>query len=144
MSHEFPSAAWTAAFKDAINANDVYAKHAADWTHGSVALVCSKEPALGIDDDVVMVLDTHQGRCREATYATGLGAADAAAFVIVAPYERWREVIGGTIDPIKGMMQGRLKLTKGHLPTMLKYVESSRALVTSAAKVPTTFRQAGA
>lgn len=139
MAHTFPSPEWTAAFAEAINMNEVYARHAADWTHGSVALVCAKDPARGIDDDAVMTLDTHQGRCRSASLTKGLASADRAAFVIVAPYERWREVIAGSIDPIKGMMQGKLKLTKGHLPTMLKYVESSRALVTSATKVPTTF-----
>ena len=45
----------------------------------------------------------------------------------------------GMHDPIKAMMQGKLKLTKGHLPTMLKYVESSRQLVVSATMVETSF-----
>ncbi|MCS6798663.1 MAG: SCP2 sterol-binding domain-containing protein [Myxococcota bacterium] len=138
---DFPSAEWAAAFRDAINDNPVYAKHAADWTHGSVALVCHAEPAVGLHEDAVIVLDTHQGRCRDASFAMGRQAAERADFVIEASYERWREVLAGRIDPIKGMMQGKLRLTKGHLPTMLKYVESSRALVSSAARVPTRFRE---
>ena len=66
--------------------------------------------------------------------------ADAAAFVIVADYARWKSVIKKELDPIKGMMQGKLKLTKGHMPTIVKYVQSSRELVETTAKVPTKFR----
>jgi hypothetical protein len=36
-------------------------------------------------------------------------------------------------------MEGKLKLTKGHLPTMIRFVESSRQLVMSASRVPTEF-----
>ena len=52
---------------------------------------------------------------------------------------RSREVIEGRLDPIKGMMEGKLKLTRGHLPTMIRFVEASRQLVVSAAHVPTRF-----
>ncbi len=60
--------------------------------------------------------------------------------MIVAPYARWKEVIKRELDPIKGMMQGKLKLTKGHMPTMVKYVNSSRELVNTTANVATKFR----
>ena len=48
-------------------------------------------------------------------------------------------LVQGNPDPIKAMMQGKRKLTKGHLPTMLKYVESSRQLVVSATREPTRY-----
>jgi len=140
MAHEFPSAEWTAAFKDAINANEVYREYGKPWTFGSVAMVVTADPSLGLDDDYGIFLDVHEGVCREATYLQGIAPLNEAAFVIVAPYARWKDVIEGRLDPIKGMMEGKLKLTKGHLPTMIRFVESSRALVTSAAKVPTLFR----
>jgi hypothetical protein len=38
------------------------------------------------------------------------------------------------------MMQGKLKLTKGHMPTIVKYVQASKELVESTARVPTKFR----
>jgi len=38
------------------------------------------------------------------------------------------------------MMQNKLKLTKGHMPTIVRYVNSSRELVNTTAHVPTTFR----
>lgn len=142
MAHEFPSEAWTAAFKDAVNANEDYRKHGKPWTFGAVAMVVSKDPELGLDDDMGMILDVHEGECRGAQYVKGLAAVDEAPFVIVAPYARWKQVIDGELDPIKAMMEGKLKMTKGSLPTMLRFVESSKALVVSAAKVPTRFRDA--
>ena len=137
--YEFPSAEWTAAFKDAVNASDAYKKAGKDWTHGPVAMVVTKEPSLDLDDDMVMFLDVHEGVCRDARYEKGMQATEKAPFVIVATYDRWKDVIRGELEPTKGMLQGKLKLVKGHLPTMIRYVESSKALVESAAQVPTEF-----
>jgi len=86
-----------------------------------------------------MVLDVHQGECRGARYVEGVQDPEDAAFVIVASYACWKDVIEGKLDPIKGMMEGKLKLTRGHLPTIIRFVESSRQLVVSACKVPTNF-----
>jgi hypothetical protein len=36
-------------------------------------------------------------------------------------------------------MQGKLKLTRGHLPTIIRFVEPSRLVVAGARKVPTDF-----
>lgn len=139
MTHPFPSEAWTLAYKDAVNANAAYRTAGKDWKHGPVAFVVTKDPARGLADDVGMILDVEGGECRGTKYVSGMASVEGAPFIIVAPYERWREVIRGEIDPIQGMMQGKLKLTKGHLPTMLRFVESSRQLVNSASKVPTQF-----
>ncbi len=138
--HDFPSDAWTQAFAAAVNDNEVYRTHGKAWTFGSVAMVVEADPSLGIDDAQGMILDVHEGSCRGAQYVTGMDAVQEAPFVIVAPYARWKQVINGDLDPIKAMMEGKLAMKKGHLPTMLRFVQSSRALVTSATAVPTKFR----
>ena len=139
MALLFPSPEWTAAYKDAINQNPTYKTAGKDWTHGVVAMVVRAEPALGIAEDTAMWLDVHQGACRECRLVPA-AEAQAAAFVIVADYARWKQVIKKELDPIKGMMQGKLKLTKGHMPTIVKYVNASRELVESTARVATKFR----
>lgn len=139
MAHRFPSEEWTQAYKDAVNNNGAYRTAGKEWTFGSVAMVISKDPSLGIDDDVGMILDVSEGQCHGTEFVKGMHRVQGAPFIIVAPYSEWKTVITGGLDPIKGMMQGRLKLTKGHLPTMLRFVESSRQLVNSAAQVPTDF-----
>ncbi len=135
----FPSPEWTAAYKDAINGNAAYKTAGKDWTHGVVAMVVKADAAIGIPEDTAMWLDLHQGVCRDCRLTTSADAQNA-AFVIVADYARWKQVIRKELDPIKGMMQGKLKLTKGHMPTIVKYVNASKELVESTARVPTKFR----
>ena len=139
MGIRFPSPEWTAAFADAINANEGYAKHGAGWTHGKVAYVVEERPELGIEGDTAMVLDLHEGKCRGATLTSAEAAEEEADFVIFAQYERWVEVLGGEVDPTKAMMQNKLKLEKGHLPTIVKYVLASKELVKSAEAIDTDF-----
>jgi len=139
MPFDFPSLEWASAYKDAINANEAYKTAGKDWTFGVVAMIVKADPALRIAEDTALWLDVHQGACRECKLISGADA-QAAAFVIVADYARWKQVIHKELDPIKGMMQGKLKLTKGHMPTIVKFVHASRELVESTSRVPTKFR----
>lgn len=139
MAYKFPSPEWTQAYMDAVNANEAYRKAGKPWTYGAVAMVIKADPSIGIDDDTGMVLDVHEGVCRGTKYVQGLDAVQDAPFIIVAEYARWKQAVQGEVDPIKAMMEGKLKLVKGHLPTMIRFVESSRQLVVSATKVPTEF-----
>jgi len=139
MSHIFPSPEWAAAYKDAINANPKYKEAGKDWTHGAVAMVVKADAKLGIEKDTGLWLDIDRGVCNECRIVTW-EEAQKAPFVIVADYARWKSVIKKELDPIKGMMQNKLKLTKGHMPTIVKYVTSQRELVETTANVPTKFR----
>jgi putative sterol carrier protein len=139
MVYDFPSPEWAAAYKDAINQNAAYKTAGKDWTHGPVAFVVKADPSIGIAEDTGMWLDVHQGSCRDCRIVSAKEA-EGASFVIVAPYALWKVVIRGELDPTKGMMQNKLKLTKGHMPTMVKYVTASKELVKSTEKVPTKFR----
>lgn len=139
MAYKFPSPEWTAAYEQAVNDNEAYRVAGKDWNFGPVAFVIQADPAVGIEADTGMILDVEGGRCRGTTYVQGLEAVEHCPFVIVGSYANWRTVLGGELDPTKAMMQGRLKLTKGHLPTMLRFVESSKQLVASATSVDTEF-----
>lgn len=138
MAHAFPSVDWTNAYKDAINASEGYKKAGKTWTHGAVAMVILAEPSVGIADDVGMLLDVAEGHCRSCKLITGVEA-EAAPFVIKASYAQWKKVLQKEVDPTKALMQGQLKLTKGHMPTMVKYVGASKELVEATALVPTKF-----
>jgi putative sterol carrier protein len=134
----FPSPEWCAAYKDAINANPAYRAAGKDWVHGPVAYVVTAQPSIGIAEDMAMWLDLHQGECR-ACRLVSRSEAEEAPFVIVASYARWKEVIRKELDPTKAMMQNKLKVTKGHMPTLVKYVTASKELVESTSRVPTQF-----
>jgi putative sterol carrier protein len=139
MALPFPSSRWALAYKDAINQNSLYRRSAAAWDQGAIALVCQAAPEAGVPVAVGMVLDLHHGECRAVIYTTDRAEIERAPFVIEASYGQWKSVISGENDPIKAMLQGQLKLSKGHLPTIIKDVEGSKQLVLSASKIDTEF-----
>jgi putative sterol carrier protein len=134
----FPSAEWCSAYKEAINVSPGYKAAAREWLHGPVAMVVTSDPGIGLEHDMAMWLDVHQGECRGCRLVSR-EEADGASFVLVAPYARWKEVIRRELDPTKGMMQNKLKLTKGHMPTMVKFVTASKELALATTRVPTQF-----
>jgi putative sterol carrier protein len=137
MAISFPSIEWVEEFKKQINSSEGYKKAGATWTAGPVALVISAKPEIGLNEDFAMVLDLHQGVCRDAKRVS-LEEAQKAPFCITSDYARWKQVIKKELEPVKGMMQGKLKL-KGDLPTIVRYVKASQELVECTTRVETKF-----
>lgn len=137
--HRFPSEEWAEAYKNALNHSKAYREACREWTFGNVAIIVQCDLSIGIEHDVGIIVDVHRGECRGAKFVECAGAPIDAGFVIAGSYQRWKDVIERGLDPIKALMEGKLKLRKGHLPTMIRFVESSRQLVATAARVPTEF-----
>ncbi|MBN2493926.1 MAG: SCP2 sterol-binding domain-containing protein [Deltaproteobacteria bacterium] len=137
MPIDFPSEEWTKAYKEAINNDPEYKTAGATWEAGPLAFVVSAEPAIGMEQDVAFVLDVHKGECRDA-YITEMDEAQKQPFVITGSYAQWKAVIKKELDPIKGMMQGKLKL-KGNLPIIVRHVKAAQVLVSNAARIDTRF-----
>jgi putative sterol carrier protein len=133
---EFPSEEWLKEYVQRINESEGYREAAATW-EGDVAYVIEAEPDKGVAGDTWAWLDLWHGECREGKLVTP-DEGEKARFVIRAPYSRWKEVIKKELDPVKGMMQGKLKL-KGDLPTIIRYVKAANELVNLAQTVPTEF-----
>ncbi|HEX9236005.1 MAG TPA: SCP2 sterol-binding domain-containing protein [Actinomycetota bacterium] len=134
---EFPSAEWLDVYVDRINGSAEYREAAATW-EGDISYVFEAEPDKGVPEEIWAWLDLWHGECRGARYGLPAEEGEKAKFIISAPYTRWKEVINKELDPIKGMMQGKLKL-KGDLPTIVRYVKAANELVNLAASVPTEF-----
>jgi putative sterol carrier protein len=139
VSQVFPSAKWADGFKQAINANDNLKHHANQWSQGPLALVVEANAAAGLEREMAIWIDLEAGACREACYLEADQARERAAFVIEADYELWKGILQGTTDPNKALMQWKLKLTKGPLPTVIKQVPALRELMVSASRVSTQF-----
>ena len=133
---EFPSEAWLAEYVQRINGSPEYREVAATW-EGDVSLVFEAEPDKGVPEDVWAWLDLWHGECRTGKLVPPADG-EKARYVIRAPYSRWKEVIRKELDPVKGMMQGKLKL-RGDLPTIIRHVKAANQLVTLAGTVPTEF-----
>ena len=140
--HAFPSTEWAAAYEAAINASADYRGASAEWTFGAVALVMLAAPAIGIPDDVAILLDLDRGMCRAAKL---LPRADAlqAPFILTAEYRYWKQIIKKELGPIAGIMQRKVAL-QGSLPIVVRFIKSAEALVDAATRVPTRFLDDGA
>ena len=139
MPHLFPSAAWADALKETLNGNALFGQKGKDWTHGALALVVEADASAGLERDMAVLLDLDAGACRGASYLEGDQARERAAFVIEASYDLWKEIFQGTLDPTKALMQWKLSLTKGPLPTIIKQISAVKEVMLSAAKVATRF-----
>ena len=132
----FPSEAWFGAFVDAINASEEYASYAADW-EGDVVIAIQAEPDHGVPQDVYGLLDLWHGGCRGGGLVDA-ARAETAEFLVRAPYSRWKDVILGELEPVKGLMQGRLNV-RGDLQKILRYVKATQELARLTRNVETTF-----
>lgn len=132
----FPSDEWLAIYRDRINGSAEYREAAATW-EGAIAFVFEAEPDRGVPEDLWAWLDLWHGQCRGARMVTP-EEGSRAPYVIRAPYTRWKEVLAGDLDPVKGMMQGKLKL-RGDLPTIIRHVRAANELVHLTSTVPTEF-----
>jgi len=137
MAYRFPSEEWITEYQKAINGSENYKNSGATWTAGPVSLVVNANPAVGIERDMGIWLDLHKGVCHEIMLVS-LEEAQKAPFVISGDYSRWKQVVLGELNPVQGMMQGKLKL-KGNLATIIRYVQASKDLVECASKVDTQF-----
>jgi putative sterol carrier protein len=134
--HEFPRDEWFRALAEAINASEPYRAAAADW-EGDIAFVIEADPDRGVPDDVWGYLDLWHGACRSARVIAPEEGAEA-AFTISATYRRWKDVVRGDLDPVRAMMQGKLRVS-GDLPKILRYVQAAHELVAICGIVPTRF-----
>jgi putative sterol carrier protein len=135
----FPSEEWLTEFVGKVNSSAEYAEAAATW-EGDLVFVYEKEPDKNVPEDLYAWLDLWHGKCRDAAQLDGPDdpRAKAARFTISAPYSRWKSVLKKELNPIKGMMLGKIKV-KGDLPTIVRYVKASNVLVDLTTTVDTQF-----
>lgn len=135
----FPSEEWLELYVGQINSSPEYADAAATW-EGDLVFVYEAEPDKNVAEDVYAWLDLWHGKCRDSARLEGPDdpRAKGAQFTISAPYSRWKSVVKKELDPVKGMMQGKIKV-RGDLPTIVRHVKAANVLVDLTSRVPTEF-----
>jgi putative sterol carrier protein len=137
MAAEIFTEDWAQLWNDAINDNADYKKAAAKW-EGAIGMVMTADPAMGIPSERVVVADLWHGDCRGAEASTS-DDLDDVPYIIKANPAAWKRVLSGKLDPIVGLMGGKLKLAKGGLFALLPYAKAAKELVVSAIAVDTSF-----
>jgi len=132
MAFVFPSDEWIKELGRLLNESESYERSARDWEGDFVFVV---EPDEGFEETAYLFLGLYHGK---STGGELLASEDEreAEFVIRAPYGVWRKVIDGELDPIRGMMTRRLKLS-GNLMKIMRYPKSAQEIVSCCAEVPT-------
>lgn len=125
---------WAQAWCRALNDSHAYRAAAATW-EGSVGLVMTRPEAA----PQAVLLDLWHGECRGARVAPAADVEAAAVYVIAAPRDTWKELLGGRASPLVALMSGKLRLTKGNMATLLPYANAAKELVASATLVETVF-----
>ena len=129
--HDVFSAAWVQAWATELASSEAYQKAAAAW-EGSIALQLT-DPAPGAP--AAVFLDLWHGECRQARPASGSDL-ETADYLLSGSTEVWRQVLAGQVEPIFGLMTGKLKLARGSLASLTPYMAASKELVAAATRVP--------
>lgn len=134
MSIEFATEAWVKALMAELNQSDAYAKAAKNWEGDFYFVVTAGE---GIAKDTYMYMDLWHGECREAYLVDDHGQ-KSPAFVMSAPLSTWRGVFEKKMDPIRGLVTGKLKL-KGNKMKVLKAPKAAIEMVECCSRIDTTY-----
>lgn len=137
MAAEIFTNDWAQLWSDRINDNADYKKAATRW-EGAIGLVMTTDAEMGIPDERIVIADLWHGDSRGAVAATQTEL-DEVPYLIQATPKVWKSVLGGSTDPIVGLMGGKLKLAKGSLFALLPYAKAAKELVRSASAVDTTY-----
>ncbi len=136
MPHEMFTHSWAMAWGEEIRANEAYREAARTW-EWPIVLTMKEDRELGVPERSVYA-DLFRGDCREARAATPADL-ESAPFVLAGEARNWKRVLDGELEPISGIMRGKLKLARGSLATLLPYVPAAKQLVVSATRVETLF-----
>jgi putative sterol carrier protein len=117
---------WATLFKDEVNKSSVYKSAAKGWKW-TVGLVVEAEPDKQFPEARGVVLDLYDGTARDIKVGTA-DDAQKSDFVISGSYSRWKQVATKELDATKGLLQGKLKLKKGDLPTIVRYTKASQEM----------------
>jgi putative sterol carrier protein len=120
----FPSAEWVEKFKDAVNSSKSYAESAKTW-EGDFLFGIKADGAL--KRDFFIYMDLYHGECRQAHVIEDPTSVKT-EFVYSGMYSNWLKLINKEIDPIKGLMTGKFKLT-GNMAKVMRYVRAAKELV---------------
>jgi putative sterol carrier protein len=129
--------AWARACCEQLHESEAYRTAAAEW-EGSIVLALAADPAQGVPEERRVFIDAHRGTCRGAHMASDEELAQA-TFVFSADVGSWRRLLGGELEPVAAVMQGRLRLVRGGLFALARFAQAAREMVAGAARAGGSF-----
>jgi len=134
---EIFSAEWARQWCRAIHHSEPYRRAAVGW-EGCIVFVMSADADMGVATPRAVFLDLHDGDCHDGRLA-GDDEHAAALFVLRATPAVWRRVLRRDMEPIWGLMSGKIELAKGSIAQLVPYTRAAKELVQAAAALPASF-----
>lgn len=137
MAGEIFTGEWARDWCREINDSEAYREAAESW-EGGVVLCVQADPSYGLDEPRAVYVDLWHGECREARAATEEDREEAPYVIAADPYS-WKKVLNGEMDPISGLMRGKMKLERGSVVELARYVTAAKELVRAATRVEAAY-----
>jgi putative sterol carrier protein len=106
MAIKFPSDEWIKELSKKLNASESYAQVAASWEGDNIFIIL---PDADYADTAYLYINLQHGKAFDARQLKSLDE-QKALFTTSAPFNTWRRVLEGKLDPIQGIFSGKLKL----------------------------------
>lgn len=133
----FPSPEWVAAWVELANSDQAFRSAGVGWD-GVVGGVIEADEVAGVGENLYLRLVGRDGCWHQNTLAADAGLVDDAVFTISGPYSAWKSVIRQQLHPLRGIVQGRLRL-RGQLSSFLRWGRATLIMTELAGRLDTVF-----
>ena len=134
MTIKFPSDEWIKELCSRLNTSETYAQAAATWEGDNIFVVLPDDSYAGT---AYLYINLQHGKASDARELKSLDE-QKALFTTSAPFNTWRKVLEGRLDPIQGIFSGKLKLV-GSLAQVQRTPKATYEMVKVASTIDTDF-----
>lgn len=133
---EFPSGEWVSAWLTLANEDPACVAAGAGFKGAVGAMIRSDANWHG--GPIYLRLEGGDGIWTHSQVGFGPDLTEGTLFTLSADYIVWKSVLQQQLDPIRGLIQGRLRV-RGQLSSVLRWARAFRLMTALASRVPTTF-----
>ncbi len=130
----FPSLEWLKELQRILNDDDGYKVAGKNW-EGSLTLV--SEPDELHDKFHYIWINPYHGQVLDVAEMESLDERPS-PFILSGTYSTWKSIVKGEIDPIKGLMKGKITVD-GDVSYLVTQVKQAQALLKGLMQVDTVF-----
>jgi putative sterol carrier protein len=134
MSIRFPSEEWIKELCARLNASESYAQAAANWEGDQVFIILPDDSS---SETSRFYINLYHGKASDARQVHS-AEEQKALFTTSAPFNTWRKVLEGRLDPISAIMSNKIKLA-GSLAQIQRMPKATVELVKVAASIDSDF-----
>lgn len=108
---------------------------AAGW---SIVLKVQPDAKKGVPDGKAILIDFAPGAAPRLVFASAADEAKASVVLSAAP-QSWKALIDGSLDPVMGVMMGKVSLERGGVGALAPHAKTAKALLQAATRIPTRY-----